>query len=187
MIPPWTTDPTRSKASQTAFLKERVLSRGCRPAGATRLACVATDLSSPAGIGARRGRSSRRETGKTRAVKAGRSPPVGEALRARSFSGTSLLWKGPPGPSYSRRCPWPFGVLSRQFPLKAGGLAEPRGPVIPPSRTGDMMRYGRSRLGSSTSPARPEGSHAENELAAGCAGVAHPASARQRISPSRRP
>jgi hypothetical protein len=69
-----------------------------------------------------------------RAVKAGRSPPGGEALRAR-YVGDIIDLEGPPGPSYMRLCPSVLVLLrSRQFPLKAVGLAEPRGPVIPPSR-----------------------------------------------------
>jgi hypothetical protein len=77
--------------------------------------------------------------------------------------------------------------FSQQSRQEAGGQSEGLGAGHSSVARGHMLRSGRSRLGSSTYPARHEGSHADNELAAGHADGAQLVSARQRISPSRRP
>jgi hypothetical protein len=163
------------------------LSRRCRPVGATRLAGGVPDVTPLVEMWARGSRFRRLVEPPVRAVKAGRSPPGGEALRARSCGGHHRFGRAP-GPFLHATLSFGFGFVALASVSAEGGWPRRTSGAGHSSVTlGDMMRYGRSRLGSSTSSARPKGSHAENELAAGCAGVAHPASARQRISPSRRP
>jgi hypothetical protein len=143
---------------------------------------------------------------KRRAVKAERSSPAGEALTARSRAGTQST-RNPARGSYlpcrpgvartpgviieSEGAAFLVGdvdqVFSQQSRHEAGGQSEGLGAGHSSVARGHMLRSGRSRLGSSTSSARHGGSHADNELAAGHDDGAQFASARQRISPSRRP
>jgi hypothetical protein len=168
-------------------MKERSLSRGCRrllwrfvvPDNGR----VSTDKR--AELGPRENREPRR------AVKAGRRPPGGEALTARSVvlhiidaKTGRASWSSPCDAVSGTRCgpsPEPTKV--------GGGHPRTRGPVIYSSReatwSGSAATWWAQSL---TRSRRRTGTMTVSELAPGCVRPgSHPVSARQRISPSRRP
>jgi len=131
-----------------------------------------------------------------RAVKAGRRPPGGEALRARSMS-PGYLWCKPvracwsPRPSWSAggraalSSPGPHGLWSASRPCSAAWSCLRRAPTWSgPS----MERYGAASSAQSHTTTRVWG-HADLRAGLLAASEHHPvlACARQRISPSRRP
>lgn len=135
--------------------------------------------------------------GDGRAVKAGRRPPGGAALTARAMPRAHLNPK-PARASWVRLCSYAgrssfVGDRTQWADSRSRGLSGAAAPKLGCRSSlrrceAGMERCGRSQAGSIKRATSPEGGH-DNWRARALAAseLAHPASARQRISPSRRP
>ena len=166
-----------SAVSTLSSMKERFLSRG--PDG-----FLSGSVAPRRGVGFVGGRGEAVSAGRGRdgrAVKAGRRPPVGGALRARSViardhwlseAGYRLRWVRLAG-GWVR---WRVAVRSPVELLGSGRSRGSRAPVIYPPRQGGMEGFGRSQTGSIKWATTPPGAGVMTsiELASGCAGRVSP-------------